>query len=101
LQTHCGRDTACGQSKVLDLGCSALLVVLNGPKEGLDGRPRGEASVRETDASELATLLNEIILRRGTTSLEEPFAPDALARTLLISPEVICCFVAVQRATSR
>jgi L-amino acid N-acyltransferase YncA len=57
--------------------------------------------VRPTDASELTTLLNEIISRGGTTALEEPFAPDALAKTLLIGPDVICCFVAVQRATSR
>jgi hypothetical protein len=63
---------------------------------GLEVRP-----VWETDASELATLLNEIISRGGTTALEEPFAPDALARTLLIGPEVICCFVAVQRATNQ
>jgi hypothetical protein len=49
----------------------------------------------------LATLLNEIIARGGTTALEEPFAPDALARTLLIGPEVIFCCVAVQRATSQ
>jgi hypothetical protein len=64
--------------------------------EDLEVRP-----VRETDASELATLLNEIISRGGTTALEEPFAPDALARTLLIGPDIICCFVAVQRATSQ
>jgi L-amino acid N-acyltransferase YncA len=57
--------------------------------------------VRETDASELATLLNEIISRGGTTALEEVFTPDALARRLLIGPNVICCFVAVRRATRR
>jgi RimJ/RimL family protein N-acetyltransferase len=64
--------------------------------EDIEVRP-----VRETDASELATLLNEIISRGGTTALEEPFTPDALAGALLTGPDVICCFVAVERATSR
>jgi hypothetical protein len=53
--------------------------------EDIEVRP-----VRETDASELATLLNEIISRGGTTALEEQFTPDALARRLLIGPDVIC-----------
>jgi hypothetical protein len=74
----------------LDLGSPALLVVVNGRRkawmEDLEVR-----EVREKDASELATLLNEIIARGGTTALEEPFAPDALARTLLIGLEVIFC----------
>jgi L-amino acid N-acyltransferase YncA len=56
---------------------------------------------READAPELATLLNEIISRGGTTALEEPFVPDALARTFLTGPDVFCCFVAVERATGR
>jgi RimJ/RimL family protein N-acetyltransferase len=64
--------------------------------EDIEVRP-----VRETDASELAMLLNEIISRGGTTALEEAFTPDALARRLLIGPDVICCFVAVGRATRR
>jgi L-amino acid N-acyltransferase YncA len=64
--------------------------------EDIEVRP-----VRETDASELATLLNEIISRGGTTALEEPFTPDALARTLLIGVDVICCFVVVRRATGQ
>ena len=64
--------------------------------EDIEVRP-----VRETDASELATLLNEIISRGGTTAMEERFAPDALARALLIGPDVICCFVAIRRATCR
>jgi L-amino acid N-acyltransferase YncA len=64
--------------------------------EDIEARP-----VRETDASELATLLNEIIARGGTTALEEPFTPDALARALLTGPDVICCFVAVEQATGR
>ena len=50
--------------------------------EDIEVRP-----VRETDASELATLLNEIISRGGTTAMDEPFAPDALARALLIGPQ--------------
>jgi L-amino acid N-acyltransferase YncA len=57
--------------------------------------------VRETDAHELAILLNEIIARGGTTAFEEPFAADTLARTMLIGPDVICCFVATERATGR
>lgn len=64
--------------------------------EDIEVRP-----VRESDASELSTLLNEIISRGGTTALEEPFTPDALARTLLIGLHVICCFVAVRRATGQ
>ena len=40
--------------------------------EDIEVRP-----VRETDASELATLLNEIISRGGTTALEEPFTSVA------------------------
>ena len=64
--------------------------------EDIEVRP-----VRDTDASELATLLNEIISRGDTTAMEEPFAPDVLARTLLIGPDVICCFVAVRRVTRR
>jgi L-amino acid N-acyltransferase YncA len=62
--------------------------------EDIEVRP-----VRETDASELAMLLNEIISRAETTALEEPFTPNALATRLLIGPDVICCFVAVRRAT--
>jgi RimJ/RimL family protein N-acetyltransferase len=37
--------------------------------------------------------------RAETTAVEEPFTPDALATRLLIGPDVICCFVAVRRAT--
>ena len=57
--------------------------------------------VREEDAPELATLLNEIIARGGTTALEMPFTADELARTMLTGPNVICCFVASERATGR
>ncbi|MFL5296318.1 MAG: GNAT family N-acetyltransferase [Phenylobacterium sp.] len=57
--------------------------------------------VRREDASELAGLLNAIIARGGTTALETPFTPDALARVYLTGPEVICCFVAADAATGR
>lgn len=57
--------------------------------------------VREEDAPELTTLLNEIIARGGTTALEDPFTAGALARTMLTGPDVVCCFVASERATSR
>jgi L-amino acid N-acyltransferase YncA len=56
---------------------------------------------RAADAAELATLLNAIIARGGTTALEAPFAPDALAAEFLVGPDVICCFVAVDPATRR
>ena len=49
---------------------------------------------QEGDAPALADLLNEIIARGGTTALEEPFTPEALADAMLTGPEVICCFVA-------
>lgn len=65
-------------------------------KQNIEIRP-----VREEDAPELAKLLNEIIARGGTTALEEPFAPDALARTMLTGPDVMCCFVALECATGR
>jgi L-amino acid N-acyltransferase YncA len=62
----------------------------------LDVRP-----VRPEDATELADLLNQIIARGGTTALETPFTPDALAEAYLTGPEVICCFVAVDRDSGR
>jgi len=63
---------------------------------GLDVRP-----VRDEDADELAELLNEIIARGGTTALQEPFTGAALAQAYLTGPDVICCFVAVDRETGR
>jgi L-amino acid N-acyltransferase YncA len=57
--------------------------------------------VRAEDAAELATLLNAIIARGGTTALEAPLTEDALARTMLTGPDVICCFVAVEPAAGR
>jgi L-amino acid N-acyltransferase YncA len=54
----------------------------------------GIRPVTLADANELATLLNEIIARGGTTALEDPFEPSALANTMLTGPDVICCFVA-------
>ena len=62
----------------------------------LDVRP-----ARDGDAGELAELLNAIIARGGTTALEEPFTPEALARAYLTGPEVISCFVAVDRDSGR
>jgi len=59
------------------------------PKPHLTLRP-----VRESDAAELADLLNAIIARGGTTALETPFTPQALAEAYLTGPGVICCFVA-------
>lgn len=61
----------------------------------------GIRPVTQTDAHELATLLNEIIARGGTTALEDPFEPSDLANTMLTGPDVICCFVASDRATGK
>ena len=57
--------------------------------------------VREGDAQELSTLLNEIIARGGTTAWEDPFEPERLARIMLTGPDVICCFVAAELAIDR
>lgn len=57
--------------------------------------------VRPEDASELAELLNQVIAQGGTTALEEPFTPQTLARAYLTGPDVICCFVAVDRLSGR
>ena len=57
--------------------------------------------VRSADAPGLAELLNAIIARGGTTTLEDPFTPDALDRAYLTGPDVICCFVAVDPASGR
>jgi L-amino acid N-acyltransferase YncA len=53
------------------------------------------------DAPELAALLNAIIARGGTTALETPFTPEALAQTYLTGPNVHICLVAVDPATNR
>lgn len=53
------------------------------------------------DAADLAELLNAIIAQGGTTALEKPFTPERLADAYLVGPDVICCFVAVDRATGR
>ncbi len=50
--------------------------------------------VQAGDAAELATLLNAIIARGGTTAWETPFTPDHLRDSYLIGPTVHCCFVA-------
>jgi L-amino acid N-acyltransferase YncA len=57
--------------------------------------------VRQVDAHELSTLLNEIIARGGTTALEDPLEPSTLAGTMLTGPDVICCFVASERSTGK
>lgn len=54
--------------------------------------------VRDSDAAELADLLNAIIARGGTTALEEPFTAQRLAAAYLTGPKVICCFVAEDAA---
>ena len=53
------------------------------------------------DARELAELLNAIIAQGGTTALEDPFTPERLAEAYLVGPAVLCCFVAIDRATGR
>jgi very-short-patch-repair endonuclease/L-amino acid N-acyltransferase YncA len=50
--------------------------------------------VTADDAAELAELLNAVIAAGGTTALEEPFTPEALAEMYLTGPNVLCCFVA-------
>jgi L-amino acid N-acyltransferase YncA len=65
------------------------------------GSDLGIRPVREADAEVLSTLLNEIIALGGTTALEDPFEPSALAGTMLTGPDVICCFVASDRSTGR
>ncbi len=57
--------------------------------------------VTQADAHELATLLNEIIARGGTTALEDPFEPIDLAAAMLNGPDVICCFVASDRSNGK
>ena len=57
--------------------------------DGIRVRP-----ARGADAAALATLLNEIIGRGGTTALEQQFTPAALTDAMLTGPDVYCCFVA-------
>ncbi len=54
-----------------------------------------------SDAADLAALLNAIIAQGGTTALEEPFTPERLAEAYLVGPTVLCCFVAVDKATGQ
>lgn len=72
------------------------ITALIGKSMDLEIRP-----ARSEDAAELAELLNQIIARGGTTALEEPFAPEALDQAYLTGPDVICCFVGVDRASGR
>lgn len=53
------------------------------------------------DAAALAELLNAIIARGGTTALQRPYTPDALADAYLTGPQVLCCFVAADGETGR
>ena len=57
--------------------------------------------VEDADADELSILLNEIIARGGTTALEELMDPSTLASRMLTGPDVICCFVAVERSSGK
>lgn len=66
------------------------------PSSPLQIRPAVEA-----DAAELAVLLNAIIAAGGTTALETPYTARGLADAYLTGPEVLCCFVAVDRASGR
>jgi L-amino acid N-acyltransferase YncA len=50
--------------------------------------------VAATDAPVLASLLNEIIARGGTTAFQRPFTPQRLAESMLMGRWVICCLVA-------
>ncbi len=61
----------------------------------------GIRPVREADARELSTLVNEIIALGGTTALEDPFETSALASSMLTGPDVICCFVASDRSNGQ
>ena len=54
-------------------------------------------SVAVADAPALASLLNGIIARGGTTAFQRPFAPQRLAESMLMGRSVICCFVAEER----
>jgi L-amino acid N-acyltransferase YncA len=53
------------------------------------------------DAPDLAELLNAIVAQGGTTALEDPVTPEGLAETYLVGPTVLCCFVAIDRASGR
>jgi L-amino acid N-acyltransferase YncA len=53
------------------------------------------------DALALTELLNAVIAKGGTTALQEPFTPEALAANYLDGPAVHICLVAVDTATGR
>lgn len=57
--------------------------------------------VKPDDASALADLLNAVIAQGGTTALETPFTPQALAHSYLDGPDVHACLVAVDTASGR
>jgi L-amino acid N-acyltransferase YncA len=54
---------------------------------------------RREDAPALVELLNAIIVRGGTTALEDPYTAEAFADAYIDGPDVHCCFVAVDPAT--
>ena len=57
--------------------------------------------VTSADAPELAELLNAIIVRGGTTALEQSFTPELLDGTYLTGPKVLSCVVAVDGDSGR
>ena len=74
------------------------------PSAGLNAHALSDLEIRDVahgDASDLVELLNAIISQGGTTALEDPFTPEGLAEAYLVGPTVLCCFVAVDRATGR
>ena len=71
------------------------------PSNPADTRELEVRDVTLADAAELAALLNAIIAQGGTTALETPYTPEGLAQAYLTGPEVICCVVAVDRASGR
>ncbi|MEO1041014.1 MAG: GNAT family N-acetyltransferase [Pseudomonadota bacterium] len=48
-----------------------------------------------SDAADMATLLNDIIAKGGTTAYETPFSREAMDASYISSPGVISCLVAV------
>jgi L-amino acid N-acyltransferase YncA len=75
------------------------------PSAHLHARPRSSGiEVRDAtlgDAPGLVDLLNAIIAQGGTTAHEDLFTAERLAETYLVGPDVLCCFVAIDRAIGR
>lgn len=51
-----------------------------------------------SDAATMASLLNEIIERGGTTACETPFSAETMQTTYITSPNLISCVVAEDRS---